>query len=72
MLSSQALAQAYKTLTDSTTGIIWIDNGTQSLESATVIDRNGNSNDGGSVTFTGKNFAVGSDAIIWDADKSMA
>ncbi|EFJ2807919.1 immunoglobulin-binding protein, partial [Escherichia coli] len=47
-----------------------IDNGTQSLESASVIDRNGNANDGGSVT--GKNFAVGSDAIIWDADKSMA
>ncbi|HFV4291339.1 TPA: immunoglobulin-binding protein, partial [Escherichia coli] len=61
-----------KTLTDSTTGIIWIDNGTQSLESASVIDRNGNANDGGSVTFTGKNFAVGSDAKIWDADKSMA
>ncbi|HFV5709876.1 TPA: immunoglobulin-binding protein, partial [Escherichia coli] len=72
LLSSQALAQAYKTLTDSTTGIIWIDNGTHSLESASVIDRNGNANDGGSVTFTGKNFAVGSDAKIWDADKSMA
>ncbi|EFH4152515.1 TPA: YadA-like family protein, partial [Escherichia coli] len=65
---SQALA--HKTITDSTAGIIWIDNGTQSLESASVIDRNGNANDGGSVT--GKNFAVGSDAIIWDADKSMA
>ncbi|ELB8860856.1 YadA-like family protein [Escherichia coli] len=70
LLSSQALAQAYKTLTDSTTGIIWIDNGTHSLESATVVDRNGNFNSDGSVT--GKNFAVGSDAIIWDADKSMA
>ena len=68
LLSSQALA--HKTLTESSTGIIWIDNGTQSLESASVIDRNGNANDGGSVT--GKNFAVGSDAIIWDADKSMA
>ncbi|HBH4550598.1 TPA: YadA-like family protein, partial [Escherichia coli] len=63
-------ALAHKTITDSTAGIIWIDNGTQSLESASVIDRNGNANDGGSVT--GKNFAVGSDAIIWDADKSMA
>lgn len=68
LLSSQASAN--KTITDSTAGIIWIDNGTQSLESASVIDRNGNANDGGSVT--GKNFAVGSDAIIWDADKSMA
>ncbi|HGC3062876.1 TPA: immunoglobulin-binding protein, partial [Escherichia coli] len=68
LLSSQALA--HKTITDSTAGIIWIDNGTQSLESASVIDRNGNANDGDSVT--GKNFAVGSDAIIWDADKSMA
>ncbi|HAN8130749.1 TPA: immunoglobulin-binding protein [Escherichia coli] len=68
LLSSQALA--HKTITDPTAGIIWIDNGTQSLESASVIDRNGNANDGGSVT--GKNFAVGSDAIIWDADKSMA
>ncbi|HAM0698788.1 TPA: immunoglobulin-binding protein, partial [Escherichia coli] len=65
---SQALA--HKTITDSTAGIIWIDNGTQSLESASVIDRNGNANGDGSVT--GKNFAVGSDAIIWDADKSMA
>ncbi|MEA0465700.1 immunoglobulin-binding protein, partial [Escherichia coli] len=72
LLSSQALAQAHKTLTESSTGIIWIDNGTQSLESASVIDRNGNANDGGSVTLTGKNFAVGSDAKIWDADKSMA
>ena len=70
LLSSQALAQAHKTLTESSTGIIWIDNGTQSLESASVIDRNGNANDGGSVT--GKNFAVGSGAIIWDAGKSMA
>ena len=70
LLSSQALA--HKTITDSTAGIIWIDNGTQSLESASVIDRNGNANDGGSVTVTGKNFAVGSDAKIWDADKSMA
>ncbi|MDF8605538.1 YadA-like family protein [Escherichia coli] len=70
LLSSQAQAQAYKTLTESSTGIIWIDNGTQSLESATVVDRNGNVNSDGSVT--GKNFAVGSDAIIWDADKSMA
>ncbi|HFV6307512.1 TPA: YadA-like family protein [Escherichia coli] len=68
LLSSQALA--HKTITDSTAGIIWIDNGTQSLESASVIDRNGNANDSDSVT--GKNFAVGSDAIIWDADKSMA
>ncbi|MCS1086788.1 YadA-like family protein [Escherichia coli] len=68
LLSSQALA--HKTITDSTAGIIWIDNGTQSLESASVIDRNGNANGDGSVT--GKNFAVGSDAIIWDADKSMA
>ncbi|PIM35827.1 immunoglobulin-binding protein [Escherichia coli] len=74
LLSSQAQAQAqaHKTLTESSTGIIWIDNGTQSLESASVIDRNGNANDGGSVTVTGKNFAVGSDAKIWDADKSMA
>ncbi|EFT1901876.1 YadA-like family protein, partial [Escherichia coli] len=69
---AQAQAQAHKTLTESSTGIIWIDNGTQSLESASVIDRNGNANDGGSVTVTGKNFAVGSDAKIWDADKSMA
>ncbi|EFA7602707.1 TPA: YadA-like family protein [Escherichia coli] len=68
LLSSQALA--HKSLTESSTGIIWIDNGTQSLESASVIDRNGNANGDGSVT--GKNFAVGSDAIIWDADKSMA
>ncbi|HAM3710134.1 YadA C-terminal domain-containing protein [Escherichia coli] len=68
LLSSQALA--HKTITDSTAGIIWIDNGTQSLESASVIDRNGNANGDGSVT--GKNFSVGSDAIIWDADKSMA
>ncbi len=72
LLSSQALAQAYKTLSEPLTGTIWFDNGTQSLESASVIDRNGNANDGGSVTFTGKNFAVGSDAKIWDADKSMA
>ncbi|MGT5074063.1 YadA-like family protein, partial [Escherichia coli] len=68
LLSSQALA--HKTLTESSTGIIWIDNGTHSLESATVVDRNGNFNSDGSVT--GKNFAVGSDAKIWDADKSMA
>ncbi|EHV2953961.1 YadA-like family protein [Escherichia coli] len=68
LLSSQALA--HKSLTESSKGIIWIDNGTQSLESASVIDRNGNANGDGSVT--GKNFAVGSDAIIWDADKSMA
>ncbi|HGX4947821.1 TPA: YadA-like family protein, partial [Escherichia coli] len=72
LLSSQALAQAYKTLSEPLTGTIWLDNGTQSLESASVIDRNGNANDGGSVTVTGKNFAVGSDAKIWDADKSMA
>ena len=70
LLSSQALA--HKTLSEPLTGTIWFDNGTQSLESASVIDRNGNANDGGSVTVTGKNFAVGSDAIIWDADKSMA
>ncbi|HGC4720556.1 TPA: immunoglobulin-binding protein, partial [Escherichia coli] len=70
LLSSQAQAQAYKTLTESSTGIIWIDNGTQSLESATVVDRNGNVNGGGSVT--GKNFAVGSGAAILDADKSIA
>ncbi|EHB4372074.1 immunoglobulin-binding protein, partial [Escherichia coli] len=68
LLSSQALA--HKTLTESSTGIIWIDNGTQSLESASVIDRNGNAN--GDTNVTGKNFAVGSDAKIWDADKSMA
>ncbi|EFB3105637.1 TPA: YadA-like family protein, partial [Escherichia coli] len=67
---SQALAQAHKTLTESSTGIIWIDNGTQSLESASVIDRNGNAN--GDASVTGKNFAVGSGAIIWDAGKSMA
>ncbi len=70
LLSAQALAQAYKTLTDSTTGTIWFDNGTQSLESASVIDRNGNAN--GDTNVTGKNFAVGSGAIIWDAGKSMA
>lgn len=70
LLSSQALA--HKTLSEPLTGTIWLDNGTQSLESASVIDRNGNANDGGSVTVTGKNFAVGSDAKIWDADKSMA
>ena len=70
LLSSQALAQAHKTLTESLTGIIWIDNGTQSLESASVIDRNGNAN--GDASVTGKNFAVGSGAIIWDAGKSMA
>ncbi|EON2067642.1 YadA-like family protein, partial [Escherichia coli] len=64
------LAQAHKTLTESSTGIIWIDNGTQSLESASVIDRNGNAN--GDASVTGKNFAVGSGAIIWDAGKSMA
>ena len=68
LLSSQALA--HKTITDSTAGIIWIDNGTQSLESASVIDRNGNAN--GDASVTGKNFAVGSGAIIWDAGKSMA
>ncbi len=68
LLSSQALA--HKTLTESSTGIIWIDNGTQSLESASVIDRNGNAN--GDASVTGKNFAVGSGAIIWDAGKSMA
>ncbi|HGT5843530.1 TPA: immunoglobulin-binding protein, partial [Escherichia coli] len=50
LLSSQALAQAYKTLSEPLTGTIWFDNGTQSLESASVIDRNGNANDGGSVT----------------------
>ncbi|EOT5393862.1 YadA-like family protein, partial [Escherichia coli] len=61
---------AHKTLTESSTGIIWIDNGTQSLESASVIDRNGNAN--GDASVTGKNFAVGSGAIIWDAGKSMA
>ncbi|HBE5179303.1 TPA: immunoglobulin-binding protein, partial [Escherichia coli] len=68
LLSSQALA--HKTLSEPLTGTIWFDNGTQSLESASVIDRNGNANDGGSVTVTvtGKNFAVGSDAKIWDAD----
>ncbi|HCN6667710.1 TPA: YadA-like family protein, partial [Escherichia coli] len=49
---------------------IWLDNGTQSLESASVIDRNGNAN--GDTNVTGKNFAVGSGAIIWDAGKSMA
>ncbi len=70
LLSSQALAQAHKTLTESSTGIIWIDNGTQSLESASVIDRNGNAN--GDASVTGKNFAVGSGAIIWNAGKSMA
>ncbi|EFE7700051.1 TPA: immunoglobulin-binding protein, partial [Escherichia coli] len=67
---SQALAQAYKTLTESSTGTIWLDNGTQSLERASVIDRNGNVNGDDSVT--GKNFAVGSGAAILDADKSMA
>ncbi|WP_447355121.1 YadA-like family protein [Escherichia coli] len=70
LLSSQAQAQAYKTLTESSTGIIWIDNGTQSLESATVVDRNGNVN--GDTNVTGKNFAVGSGAAILDADKSIA
>ncbi|MFL7501301.1 YadA-like family protein [Escherichia coli] len=70
LLSSQALAQAHKTLTESSTGTIWLDNGTQSLERTSVIDRNGNVNGGGSVT--GKNFAVGSGAAILDADKSMA
>ncbi|HFU7780400.1 TPA: immunoglobulin-binding protein, partial [Escherichia coli] len=46
LLSSQAQAQAqaHKTLTELSTGIIWIDNGTQSLERASVIDRNGNAN----------------------------
>ncbi|HFV0388675.1 TPA: immunoglobulin-binding protein, partial [Escherichia coli] len=39
---AQAQAQAHKTLTELSTGIIWIDNGTQSLERASVIDRNGN------------------------------
>lgn len=52
LLSSQALA--HKTLSEPLTGTIWFDNGTQSLESASVIDRNGNANDGGSVTVTGK------------------
>ncbi|HDP8082312.1 TPA: YadA-like family protein, partial [Escherichia coli] len=55
---------------ESLTGTIWLDNGTQSLESASVIDRNGNAN--GDTNVTGKNFAVGSGAIIWDAGKSMA
>ncbi len=68
LLSSQALA--HKTLSEPLTGTIWLDNGTQSLESASVIDRNGNAN--GDTNVTGKNFAVGSGAIIWDADKSMA
>lgn len=68
LLSSQALA--HKTLSEPLTGTIWLDNGTQSLESASVIDRNGNAN--GDTNVTGKNFAVGSDAKIWDADKSMA
>ncbi|MCZ5283525.1 hypothetical protein O5700_09005, partial [Escherichia coli] len=39
---SQALA--HKTLSEPLTGTIWFDNGTQSLESASVIDRNGNAN----------------------------
>ena len=68
LLSSQALA--HKTLSEPLTGTIWLDNGTQSLESASVIDRNGNAN--GDASVTGKNFAVGSGAIIWDAGKSMA
>ncbi len=68
LLSSQASAN--KTLSEPLTGTIWLDNGTQSLESASVIDRNGNAN--GDTNVTGKNFAVGSGAIIWDADKSMA
>ncbi|EKG7312307.1 TPA: YadA-like family protein, partial [Escherichia coli] len=68
LLSSQALA--HKTLSEPLTGTIWLDNGTQSLESASVIDRNGNAN--GDTNVTGKNFAVGSGAIIWDAGKSMA
>ncbi|EFL0270517.1 immunoglobulin-binding protein [Escherichia coli] len=68
LLSSQALA--HKTLSEPLTGTIWLDNGTQSLESASVIDRNGNAN--GDTNVTGKNFAVGSCAIIWDAGKSMA
>ncbi|HCO2371171.1 TPA: YadA-like family protein [Escherichia coli] len=68
LLSSQALA--HKTLSEPLTGTIWLDNGTQSLESASVIDRNGNAN--GDTNVTGKNFAVGSGAKIWDADKSMA
>ncbi|EPX4031231.1 YadA-like family protein [Escherichia coli] len=67
---AQAQAQAHKTLSEPSTGTIWFDNGTQSLESASVIDRNGNAN--GDASVTGKNFAVGSGAIIWDADKSMA
>ncbi|HAW2691243.1 TPA: immunoglobulin-binding protein [Escherichia coli] len=72
LLSSQAQAQAqaHKTLTELSTGTIWLDNGTQSLESVSVIDRNGNAN--GDASVTGKNFAVGSGAIIWDAGKSMA
>ncbi|HCP2010146.1 TPA: YadA-like family protein, partial [Escherichia coli] len=57
-------------LSEPLTGTIWLDNGTQSLESASVIDRNGNAN--GDTNVTGKNFAVGSGAIIWDAGKSMA
>ncbi|MES1789822.1 YadA-like family protein [Escherichia coli] len=68
LLSSQALA--HKTLSEPLTGTIWLDNGTQSLESASVIDRHGNAN--GDTNVTGKNFAVGSGAIIWDAGKSMA
>ncbi|HCL9397697.1 TPA: YadA-like family protein [Escherichia coli] len=68
LLSSQALA--HKILSEPLTGTIWLDNGTQSLESASVIDRNGNAN--GDTNVTGKNFAVGSGAIIWDAGKSMA
>ncbi|HBK3063275.1 YadA-like family protein [Escherichia coli] len=70
LLSAQAQAQAHKTLSEPSTGTIWFDNGTQSLESASVIDRNGNAN--GDASVTGKNFAVGSGAIIWDAGKSMA
>ncbi|HFV1312688.1 TPA: immunoglobulin-binding protein, partial [Escherichia coli] len=55
-----------KTITDSTAGISWIDidDGGQSLEEVTVIDRQQNNK--------GYNFAVGSGAAILDADKSMA
>ena len=62
LLSSQALA--HKTLSEPSTGTIWIDGGGQSLEKVAVIDRQLND--------TGYNFAVGSGAAILDADKSMA
>lgn len=62
-LSAQVQAQIPKSITDSESDIIWIDNGFAELNSVTVIARKDNN---------GENFAVGSGASILDANKSMA